>query len=244
MNVPILEFNPSREAPLNPSRAYQPRPDMPASCLLCFFHDVIGHLRVQGLLSSLVFVLLLASARPAMPEDFTLATGTTISGEIQRFAPDGVSIKTQRGVIKYFWSHFDSPTQARLLEQKKVKDAEAKATPAPAQVTPIAAIKGTYTFGGKTSTWTAKLTAKGDGTYSAVYVSSWGGATLNYVGTIKTDLKTEISGTGKPSGGRANGTFEFSGKYGGDGVAQCTYQEVGGRRSGSMTAEMPAQSAE
>ena len=103
----------------------------------------------------------------------------------------------------------------------------------------IISIKGTYTFGGKKSTWTAKLTAKEDGTYSAVYVSNWGGETLNYEGTIKTDLKTEISGNGRPSGGRANGSFEFSGKYSGDGIAQCTYQEVSGHRSGSMTAEMP-----
>ena len=105
----------------------------------------------------------------------------------------------------------------------------------------ITSIKGTCTFGGTKSTWSAELTAKGDRTYDAVYVSSWGGKTLNYVGTIKTDLKTEISGDGKASGGSANGTFEFSGKYGKDGIAQCSYKEVGGRRSGSMTAEMPKQ---
>ena len=103
----------------------------------------------------------------------------------------------------------------------------------------ITSIKGTCNFRGKESTWSAKLTAKGAGTYDAVYVSSWGGAALNYVGTIKTDLKTEISGDGKASGGRANGSFEFSGKYGTNGIAQCSYKEVGGRRSGSMTAEMP-----
>lgn len=102
----------------------------------------------------------------------------------------------------------------------------------------ITSIKGTCTFGGRESTWSAKLTPKGTGSYDAVYVSSWGGRALNYVGTIKTDLKTEISGNGKASGGRANGTFEFSGKYGEDGIAKCTYKEVGGRgRSGSLTAE-------
>ena len=103
----------------------------------------------------------------------------------------------------------------------------------------ITSIKGTCTFRGKESAWSAKLTAKGDGTYDAVYVSSWGGKPLNYVGTIKTDLKTEISGNGKASGGSANGTFEFSGNYGTNGIAQCSYKEVGGRRTGSMTAEMP-----
>ena len=65
-----------------------------------------------------------------------------------------------------------------------------------------------------------------------------GGASLSYVGTIKTDLKTEISGTGKAHGGRANGNFEFSGKYGADSVAKCSYSEIGGRRSGTMTAEL------
>ena len=112
----------------------------------------------------------------------------------------------------------------------------AKVAVKPAEVT---SIKGKCTFGGQESTWSAKLTAKGDGTYDAVYVSSWGGKPLNYIGTMKTDLKTEISGDGKASGGKGNGTFEFSGKYGTNGIAQCSYKEVGGRRSGSMTAEMP-----
>ncbi len=103
----------------------------------------------------------------------------------------------------------------------------------------ISSIKGTCDFKGRESTWTAKLTAKADGSYDAVYVSSWSGAPLNYVGTLKTDMKTEIGGAGKASGGRANGAFEFSGKYGTNGIAQCTYKEVGGRRSGTMTAEMP-----
>ena len=101
-------------------------------------------------------------------------------------------------------------------------------------------IQGTCLFGGKTSTWSATLKPKGNGTYDAVYISSWGGQPLNYVGTLKTDLKTEISGMGQASGGRANGTFEFSGKYGADGIAKCSYSEVGGRgRGGTMTAELP-----
>jgi len=104
----------------------------------------------------------------------------------------------------------------------------------------ITSVKGTCEFRGTQSLWTAKLKAKGDGTYDAVYVSSWRGNPLNYVGTIKTDLKTEISGNGTASGGGANGAFSFSCKYGDDGIAQCSYKEVGGRgRSGSMTAEMP-----
>jgi hypothetical protein len=105
----------------------------------------------------------------------------------------------------------------------------------------VTSIKGTCTFGNKKSTWSAKLKPKGDGTYDAIYESSWDGKPLNYIGTIKTDLKKEISGNGKASGGSANGSFEFSGKYGDDGIAQCTYKEVGGNRNrkGAMTAEMP-----
>lgn len=110
----------------------------------------------------------------------------------------------------------------------------------------LSSIKGTCVFGGKKSTWSAKLTPKGDGTYDAVYDSSWGGKPIKYVGTIKTDGKTEISGTGKASGGGANGTFEFSGTYGDDGIAKCSYKEVGGSRGrkGTLTAELPKTGAE
>jgi len=51
--------------------------------------------------------------------------------------------------------------------------------------------------------------------------------------------KTEISGDGKANGGGANGAFEFSGKYGTNGIAPCSYKEVKGRRSGTLTAETP-----
>lgn len=115
------------------------------------------------------------------------------------------------------------------------------AAPAEVAVKPAEtlSIKGTCNFKGKESEWSAVLTAKGDGSYDAVYTSSWGGSPGQYTGSMKTDLKTEISGEGKASGGRANGRFEFSGKYGTNAIAQCTYQEVGGGRQGSMTAEMP-----
>ena len=123
------------------------------------------------------------------------------------------------------------------LAVSTVFSAPAKAADGPVAIT---SIKGTCTFRDKMSNWSAKLTARGDGTYDSVYVSSWGGQPLQYVGTIKTDLKTKISGGGKASGGRANGTFEFSGEYGNDGIAKCSYKEDGGRgRSGSLTAEMP-----
>lgn len=97
-------------------------------------------------------------------------------------------------------------------------------------------IKGTCTFGKTTSTWSAKLTPKGDGTYDAAYVAIWGGKPVEYAGTLKSDFKTEISGSGKGK----NGNFEFKGKYGDDGVAKCNYKEIGDRgRKGSLTAEMP-----
>jgi hypothetical protein len=117
--------------------------------------------------------------------------------------------------------------------------ARAADQPPTSQPTNTLSVKGTCRFGGKESTWSAKLTPKGDGTYDADYDSTWGSRQLKYVGTIKTDLKTEISGTGKAKSGAGNGTFEFSGKFGEDGVAQCTYTEVGGGRKGTLTAEMP-----
>ena len=122
-----------------------------------------------------------------------------------------------------------------------VFSAPAKAADEPTGAT---SVNGTCTWGGTTSTWSAKLTAKGEGTYDAVYLCKWGARTLKYVGTVKTDLKTEISGSGKASGGGANGTFEFSGKYGDDGIARCRYREVGGGRGGSMTADIPRQGVE
>ncbi len=53
MHFPILEFDPGREALLNPSQLVKPHADLPESCVLCFFHDVIEDLRVQGLLTEI-----------------------------------------------------------------------------------------------------------------------------------------------------------------------------------------------
>ena len=127
-----------------------------------------------------------------------------------------------------------------LLSCLAVTTALAAPTEPAANSNEVTSIKGTYSFKGKESAWSAKLTAKGDGTYDAIYASSWNGAPLNYIGSIKSDLKTEISGTGKASGGKANGTFEFSGTFGTNGVAQCNYKEVGDRqRSGTLTIDKP-----
>jgi hypothetical protein len=127
---------------------------------------------------------------------------------------------------------------AKPAAAEPAKPVAKPAEAAPAKPAGITSIQGTCTFNGKKSNWSAKLTPKGDGTYDAAYISSWSGKPLEYTGTLKTDLKTEISGTGKAINGKGNGNFEFSGKYGADGIAQCSYKEIGGRRSGTMTAEM------
>ncbi|HUS14258.1 MAG TPA: nucleoside phosphorylase [Chloroflexia bacterium] len=44
---PILEFDPTPEAFLEPSRLVQPR-DVPERCVICFFQDVITHLCVEA----------------------------------------------------------------------------------------------------------------------------------------------------------------------------------------------------
>ena len=137
------------------------------------------------------------------------------------------------GVVSAADAVAEKPAAAKPAEAAPAKPAADK----PAAIT---SIQGTCNFKGKQSPWSAKLTPKGDGTYDAAYVSSWSGKPLEYAGTLKADLK-EISGNGKAINGKGNGTFEFSGKYGKDGIAQCDYKEVGGSRSrsGTMTAEMP-----
>jgi hypothetical protein len=117
--------------------------------------------------------------------------------------------------------------------------APAKAEDKPAKIT---SIKGTCIFMRQQGTWSAKLTPTGtSGVYDAQYVAAFalGGNNMTYVGQIKSDFKTTISGGGKSTGGGGNGTFEFSGNYGDDGIAKCNYTEVGGQRSGTLTAEKP-----
>jgi hypothetical protein len=120
------------------------------------------------------------------------------------------------------------------------KSAETK----PPETTPasILSIKGTCTFMNQPGTWSAKLTPTDTpGVYDAKYVANWTrNQGMNYVGQIKSDFKTTISGNGKfTSGGNGNGSFEFSGNYGDDGIAKCNYKEIGGQRSGPLTAEKP-----
>ncbi|MEJ2246863.1 MAG: hypothetical protein P8Y80_12415 [Acidobacteriota bacterium] len=110
----------------------------------------------------------------------------------------------------------------------------------------VISIKGTCEFMRQQGTWSAELTPTDTpDVYDAQYVASFsmggraGGDHMTYVGQIKSDFKTTISGNGKSTGGGGNGTFEFSGNYGDDGIAQCNYTEVGGQRSGTLTAEKP-----
>jgi hypothetical protein len=42
-DVPILEFDPSNDAALDPHRLVE-RIDMPEHCVICFFQDVIAEL--------------------------------------------------------------------------------------------------------------------------------------------------------------------------------------------------------
>ena len=118
-------------------------------------------------------------------------------------------------------------------------NAPAKAEDKPANIT---SIKGTCTFMRQQGTWSAKLTpTETPGVYDAQYVAAFamGGNNMTYAGQIKSDFKTTISGGGKSTGGGGNGTFEFSGNYGDDGIAKCNYMEVGGQRSGTLTAGKP-----
>ena len=120
----------------------------------------------------------------------------------------------------------------------------AKAEDKPAETKPanITSIKGTCTFMRQQGTWSAKLTpTETPGVYNAQNVAAFamGGNNMTYVGQIKSDFKTTISGDGKSTGGGGNGNFEFSGNYGDDGIAKCNYMEVGGQRSGTLTAEKP-----
>jgi hypothetical protein len=109
-------------------------------------------------------------------------------------------------------------------------------------------IKGTCEFMNRPGTWSAVLTPTDTpDVYDAQYVASFsmggpggiGGDHMTYVGQIKSDFKTTISGNGESTGGGGNGNFEFSGTYGDDGIAQCNYKEIGGQRSGALTAEKP-----
>jgi hypothetical protein len=103
-------------------------------------------------------------------------------------------------------------------------------------------IKGTCMFMNQQGTWSAKLTpTSAPDIYDAKYVAAFamGGNNMTYVGQVKSDFKTAISGGGKSTGGGGNGNFEFSGKYGDDGIAKCNYMEVGGQRTGTLTAGKP-----
>jgi hypothetical protein len=120
----------------------------------------------------------------------------------------------------------------------------AKAEDKPAETKPAnnTSIKGTCIFMGQQGTWSAKLTpTETPGVYNAQYVAAFamGGNNMTYEGQIKSDFKTTISGDGKSIGGGGNGTFEFSGNYGDNGIAKCNYMEVGGQRSGTLIAEKP-----
>lgn len=47
-DVPILEFDPEREALIDPQKLIQPLPAAPEACVLCFFRDVLQDLHGRG----------------------------------------------------------------------------------------------------------------------------------------------------------------------------------------------------
>ncbi|MCF7810542.1 nucleoside phosphorylase [bacterium] len=49
---PILEFDPTREAIIEPSKVF-PKIDVPECCVFCFFQEVISELKVDGLLTNI-----------------------------------------------------------------------------------------------------------------------------------------------------------------------------------------------
>jgi uridine phosphorylase len=46
---PILEFDPSPDAVIEPGKTIEPIAGLPEHCVICFFHDVIAHFVEQGL---------------------------------------------------------------------------------------------------------------------------------------------------------------------------------------------------
>lgn len=50
-NYPILEFDPTREALIEPSRLIEPIEDAPEGCVLCFFQEVLDKLQEEGRLT-------------------------------------------------------------------------------------------------------------------------------------------------------------------------------------------------
>jgi uridine phosphorylase len=52
-NYPILEFDPTPEALIEPSRIIKPFDGAPERCVLCFFQDVLDKLREEGRLTPL-----------------------------------------------------------------------------------------------------------------------------------------------------------------------------------------------
>ena len=122
-----------------------------------------------------------------------------------------------------------------------------KSVKAEDKLTNTISIKGTCDFMRRQGTWSATLTPTDTpGVYDAQYVAAFsmgggavGGNHMTYVGQITSDFKTTIPGNGQSTGGGGNGNFECSGNYNESGVALCNYREIGGQRSGTLTAEKP-----
>ncbi len=53
LTAPILEYDPSPDAIIQPENIIPRCAEMPEACVLCFFHDVIAHLLQEGLLQEI-----------------------------------------------------------------------------------------------------------------------------------------------------------------------------------------------
>jgi len=129
-------------------------------------------------------------------------------------------------------------TEATFRASSRAEDRAAETAPSN-----ITSIKGTCVVIGQKGTRSVKLTPTDiPGVYDAQHVAAFAGnPNMTYVGQITSDFRTAISGNGTSTGGGGNGSFEFSGNYGDNKIAECNYKEVGGfmNRNGTLTAEMP-----
>ena len=53
---PLLEFDPNAKAVIEPSSHVDRLDDVPEHCVICFFYDVVDHLREQGRLREIASI--------------------------------------------------------------------------------------------------------------------------------------------------------------------------------------------
>jgi purine-nucleoside phosphorylase len=68
--IPLLEFDPERNAILNPHHILQTREGFPACAVICFFHDVLAELRDRGEAEQTGFLTSEAGPNPILTVEF------------------------------------------------------------------------------------------------------------------------------------------------------------------------------